>query len=80
MVTVEIQLTDEHAQALKWIARREGISIRELIERAIQRLIEDDATDRAAKWQRASEIIGKIRSGFTDISVRHDDYLAEDFM
>jgi len=40
-------------------------------------LSEPDATE---KRKRVLGIVGKFRSGKSDISVKHDDYLAETFL
>jgi predicted DNA-binding protein len=75
LIRTQIQLTETQARELKDLARRRGISMAELIRQAVERIVEDDDE----RWRRASSVVGRFRSGSTDISTRHDDYLAEDY-
>lgn len=77
MIRTQIQLTESQAEKLKRIASSRGVSMAEVIREAVDRLPERD--DRAERWARALAAVGKgrDREGATDVSVRHDDYLAE---
>lgn len=77
MVRTQIQLTEEQARRLKRMAAERGVSVAEVIREAVDRLPDPD--DRAERWARALAAVGKghDREGATDVSVRHDDYLAE---
>jgi len=77
MIRTQIQLTEEQARRLKRIAAERGVSVAEVIREAVDRL--PDRDDRAERWARALAAVGKghDREGATDVSVRHDDYLAE---
>ena len=77
MVRTQIQLTEEQAQALKALAARDGVSMAALVRRGVDRVLAE--SDEDAKWARALALVGKFRSGTTDVARRHDDYLAEDF-
>ncbi len=78
MVRTQVQLTEEQMAALKEMAVREKVSMAELVRRAVDTLL---ATRRAVGWEerrrRALEVVGRFDSGLTDVSERHDDYLAE---
>ena len=77
MIRTQIQITERQARTLKKLALRRGVSMAELIRQAIDTITEGD--DEAARWRRATAAIGRFCSGRSDISERHDDYLAEDF-
>lgn len=78
MVRTQIQLTEEQAEALKAAAAKQGVSMAELIRRSVDRLIETsgEAPQKELR-RRAAAVAGRFRSGSTDISVRHDEYLAQ---
>lgn len=72
MIRSQIQLTDEQVHQLKEIARREGVSVAEVIRQAVDRRIANEHGD---PWKRATEAVGSFNSGLPDVSERHDDYL-----
>lgn len=75
-----MQLRDDQVRALKRRAAERGVSMATLIREAIDRSLEHD--DQAAKWERALAAVGRFTSdatGATDVSERHDDYLADAF-
>ena len=78
MIRTQIQLTEQQANALKELAHRENASIAELTRRAIDYWLETvDGVSVKERRQRALAVVGRFRSGQSDISERHDDYLAE---
>jgi len=76
MIRMQVRLTEYQADKLKELSRQQGVSVAELIRRAVERLVDDSKSEEA--WQRASALVGRYESGLSDIAVRHDDYLAED--
>ncbi len=80
MIRTQIQLTEEQARQLKRLAAERGVSLAEVVRQAIDRTLEQD--ERAIRWDRALEAVRRshFRSGKSDISERHDEYLAEDFL
>jgi len=80
MVRTHIQLTDEQARAIKRIASAKGVSVAEVIRRAVEGIIKSSPeADTEERQKRALEIVGKFRSGKRDVSKRHDAYLAEGY-
>jgi Arc/MetJ-type ribon-helix-helix transcriptional regulator len=79
MIRTQIQLTEEQAAKLKRLAAARDVSMAEVIRQAVDRL--PDRDDRAERWARARSAIGigHDKDGKTDVSVRHDEYLAEIF-
>ena len=78
MIRTQVQLTEEQARALKEIAHRENASIAELTRRAIDQWLQTtSAIPMAERRRRALAVVGTFRSGQTDVSERHDEYLAE---
>lgn len=78
MLRKETRLTEEQVQALKWLASEQRISVAKLIRRAVEDLLrQSSALSRAEMKRRALAAAGRFRSGVRDLSVRHDDYLAE---
>lgn len=78
MVRTQIQLTEEQARAVRKMARAEGVSVAEVIRRAVGKIMRaDKSIDEEERHKRALEIVGKFRSGKRDISRKHDVYLEE---
>lgn len=78
MVRTQIQITEEQAEKLKEVAAQMGVSMAEVIRQAVDTVI-SQGNDRTPEklYQRALRIAGKFSSGASDVSVRHDEYLAE---
>jgi predicted DNA-binding ribbon-helix-helix protein len=78
MVRTQIQLTEEQYEGLKRMAAREKISMAEYVRRVLDRsLVREAELGDEARRRMALQAMGKARSGKTDISRRHDDYLVE---
>ncbi len=77
MIRTPVQLTEYQAHELKELSRQQGVSMAELIRQAVERLIDQSKSEEA--WRRASALVGRYESDLSDIAVRHDEYLAEDF-
>jgi len=80
MIRTQIQLTEHQAHALKETAARRGVSMAELIRQSIDQLLgkEGDLSQTDLRL-RAASVAGRFRSGRTDVSIHHDEYLAEAF-
>jgi hypothetical protein len=78
MVRTQIQLTDEQARAIKKLASAKGVSVAEVVRRAVEGIIKaSPKADMEERQKRARDIVGKFRSGKRDVSKRHDAYLAD---
>lgn len=76
MVRTQIQLTEEQASILKKIAAQRNISIAELIRQGINFYLRAyGAVSQEERRQRAVAATGRFRSGKSDLSTNHDDYL-----
>lgn len=79
MIRTQISLTEEQADRLRRTAALRGVSMAELIRQAVDRVIPPDSDERSWRIERALALAGKYDSGRSDVSERHDDYLAEAF-
>lgn len=81
MVRTQIQLTERQARELKRIAAMEGVSMAEVIRKAVDAKLRGGV--REVPWEernrRALAVMGKFRSGLKDVAEKHDDYLAEEY-
>lgn len=79
MVRTQVQFTEEQYRAIKELSRQSGEPIAAIVRRAVDRLLLTRKPDRSALYRIASEVAGKYEAGGADISVKHDDYLDEEF-
>ena len=80
MVRMQVQLTEEQARVLRELSAATGASIAELVRHGVDlRLAGRRHGDRQRKVTRALAAVGKFSSGLSDVSVKHDEYLAESF-
>lgn len=78
MIRTQVQLTEAQARILKELAHQERVSIAELTRRALDYWLQSmNVVPDAESRRRALAIVGRFRSDRTDVSERHDDYLAE---
>lgn len=79
MIRNEIDIAEEQDRLLDQLARIRQVPKEDLIRLAItQMLADDDAQqDFAEARARALSVIGQFRSDCTDVSERHDAYLAD---
>jgi len=79
MVRTQVQLTEKQAEVLKRVAAREGVSVAEVIRRAVDHVVgfEQISPDMDELRRRALAVAGTLHSDVDDLSVRHDDYFAE---
>jgi len=76
MIRTQIQLEERQATALRRLAAEKGVSIAELIRRAVDEALLHRG-DGQARYRRALSVLGRGRSGLTDVSRKHDEYFAE---
>ena len=78
MVRTQIQLPERQWQALKDAAAQQKLSVAELIRRSVDAWLTGVAPVSVdERRQRTLALIGKSKSGCTDISANHDQYLEE---
>jgi len=78
MIRTQIQLTEKQAESLKKIALKQRVSMAELIRKGVDSIIHSALIiDSEERKKRAIHAAGKFRSGKSDISEKHDDYLTE---
>jgi hypothetical protein len=78
MIRTQVKLTEAQAHILKELAHQERVSIAELTRRALDYWLQSmGVMPDAESKQRALAVVGRFRSDRTDVSERHDDYLAE---
>ena len=80
MIRTQVQLTEEQARVLKNLASIRQVPVAELIRQSVDALIRSSREiDAEERRQRAIAAAGRFRSGATDISAKHDEYLAVAF-
>jgi hypothetical protein len=83
MVRTQIQLREDQYRTLKELAVAKHTSMAKLIRQSVDQWLRSlnepdlDEKDLDEKRRRAMSIVGKFRSGKTDISTEHDKYLEE---
>ncbi len=78
MIRTQIQLEETQYRALKELAARQRTSVAELIRRAVREMLENAmVVPDQERRRRSLNVVGRFRSGHSDIAERHDDYLAE---
>jgi len=78
MVRTQVQLTEEQARRLKRVAGERGVSMAEVLRQLVDAHL--PATPTAARRARAIQVVGRHRSGRTDVSREHDRELADTFL
>ena len=78
MVRTQIQLTEAQSKALKEMSAQRDVSMAELIRQGIDFYLRACGTiSPEERRQRAIKAAGQFHSGQTDLSEKHDAYLAE---
>lgn len=78
MVQAKVQLTEEQSKKLEQIAAQENVSIAELIQRSIDRYLQEQSdVSPEERKRRLLSVIGIGSSGVADLAENHDKYLAE---
>ena len=77
MLRTQIQLKEEQMEWLRSRARTRGISVSQLIRESIKFYQTHEEHLPADRKRKALEAVGRFSSGTSDVSERHDDYLAE---
>ncbi|MEW6574362.1 MAG: CopG family transcriptional regulator [Bacillota bacterium] len=75
MIRTQVQLTEDQLKALKRLSAKEGVSLAELIRRAVDDLVHRN--EAAALKEKMLGIAGRFRSGLGDLAEQHNRYFAE---
>lgn len=80
MVRTQIQLTEEQSKRLKELARRDNISMAEVIRRSVDRYIaQRQGISTEERKRRLLSVAGIGASGDSDLGSEHDRYLTKAF-
>ena len=77
MLRTQIQLKEEQMEWLRSKARTKGISVSQLIRESIKFYQTHEEHLPEDRKKKALEAVGRFSSGTSDVSERHDNYLAE---
>ena len=77
MLRTQIQLKEEQMEWLRSEAKARGVSISQLIRESIEFYSTHEEQIPKDRKRKALEAVGRFSSGDSDVSARHDDYLAE---
>lgn len=76
MVRTIVQLTEKQAKNLRRRAKKERVSISELVRRGVDTILSTPRMDEET-LRRAKEAVGFADLGLVDLAARHDEYFAE---
>jgi hypothetical protein len=77
MYRTQIQLKEEQMEWLRSEAKTRGVSISQLIRESVKFYRTHAEHIPKDQKRKALEAVGRFSSGDSDVSARHDDYLAE---
>ena len=80
MVRTQIQMEEEQINWLRAEASARGVSVSQLIREGIALFRSREERFPEEKKKRALAAVGRFSSNLSDVSERHDDYLAEAFV
>ena len=79
MIRTQIQMEEDQIEWLRAEAGARGVSVSQLIREGITLFRAREERFPEEKKKRALAAVGRFSSGTSDISERHDDYLAKAF-
>jgi hypothetical protein len=79
MMWTQIQMEEDQIEWLRAEARTRDVSVSQLIREGITLFRAREEHFPEEKKKRALAAVGRFSSGASDVSERHDDYLAEAF-
>ena len=80
MKRILLGLTQPQHDRLRRRAADRHVSVAKLVREAVEQVYPDELEARRLAHLRSLSALGVFHSGQTDISERHDDYLAEAYM
>lgn len=79
MIRTQIQMEEDQIDWLRAEARSRGVSVSQLIREGVALFRAREERFPEEKKKRALAAVGRFSSNLSDVSDRHDDYLAEAF-
>jgi hypothetical protein len=80
MIRTQVQLTEQQMKALRQLSASTGKSIADLVRQGVDRYLSVQVgLSSQERIERALRVVGKFRSGKSDVSTDHDRYLADAF-
>jgi hypothetical protein len=79
MIRTQIQIEDDQVEWLRAESRARGVSVSQLIRESINLFRADQKQFPEGKKTKALAAVGRFSSNISDVSERHDDYLARAF-
>ena len=80
MIRTQIQMEEDQIDWLRAEARSRGVSVSQLIREGVALFRAREERFPEEKKKRALAAVGRFSSNLSDVSERHDDYLAEAFV
>lgn len=77
MIRTQIQMEEDQIDWLRVEARARGVSVSQLIREGVALFRAREERFPEEKKKRALAAVGRFSSNLSDVSERHDDYLAE---
>ena len=77
MIRTQIQIEEDQIEWLREEAKARGVSISQLIREGVALFRAREERFPEDKKKRALAAVGRFSSNVSDVSERHDDYLAE---
>ena len=69
---IQVHLRTQQLEELRYQAHRRNVTIAELVRQGVDRILTEVRVDEDP----LGDIIGMVKDGPSDVSERHDDYLA----
>ncbi|MCD6298171.1 MAG: ribbon-helix-helix protein, CopG family [Deltaproteobacteria bacterium] len=79
MIRTQIQMEEDQMNWLRVEAKERGVSVSQLVREGVALFRTQEERFPEDKKKKALAAIGRFSSGVSDVSERHDDYLADAF-
>ncbi len=81
MIRTQVQLTEDQHRRLRRIAADEGVSMAEIVRRALENALAQRDRSLEDRYRAAADLVGRFRDReeVDDLSSNHDRYLEDAF-
>lgn len=81
MIRTQVQLTEDQHRRLRRIAADEGVSMAEIVRRALENALAQRDRSLEVRYRAAADLVGRFRDReeVDDLSSNHDRYLEDAF-